>query len=183
MLNDNIIPVEVIENKIFLIRGKKVMIDADIAELYGVTTKKLNQQVKRNRERFPGDFIIQLDLQEKLEVVTNCDHLKKLKYSPNLPFAFTEHGVIMLAAILNSSRAVEASVHVVRAFVRLREILSTHKELAEKVKQLELTIEKHDEQIIAIFEAINQLLKPPPVPKRKMGFEVREKRVSYKSNK
>ncbi len=181
MNSKQILAVEVIENKIFLIRGKRVMIDSDIAKLYGVTTKKLNQQVKRNRERFPDDFMIQLNLLEKLEVVTNCDHLKNLKYSPNLPFAFTEHGVIMLAAVLNSSRAVETSVLVVRAFIRLREILAAHKELAEKMKQLESKIEKHDKQIIAIFEAINQLLAPPMVPKKKMGFEVRERRVSYKS--
>ena len=180
MNNVQSIPIEVIENKIFLIRGQKVMIDRDLAELYGVATKRLNEQVKRNRERFPVDFMFQLTIGEKSELVANCDRFNSLKHSTSLPYAFTEHGAIMLASILNSQRAVEASVYVVRAFVRLREILSTHKELAQKLKDLELRIDSHDEQITSIIAAINQLLEPPPEPKRKMGFQVKEKKILYK---
>ena len=112
---DSIVPLENIESRIFLIRGHKVMIDADLANIYGVTTKRLNEQIKRNRDRFPEDFMFQLTKEEKDEVVANCDHLKKLKYSPVLPNAFTEHGAIMIATILNSPVAVQASIHVVRA--------------------------------------------------------------------
>jgi hypothetical protein len=120
-----LIPAEVIENKILLIRSEKVMLDADLPALYGVTTKRLNEQVKRNRERFPEDFMFQLSEKERAEVVANCDHLRRLKFSPNLPYAFTEHGAIMLATVLNSPVAVQASIQVVRAFVKLRQMLST----------------------------------------------------------
>jgi len=174
MIKAEIIPIKRIEKKILLIRNQKVMIDRDLAELYGVATKRLNEQVKRNKERFPFDFMFQLTLEEKSEVVANCDHLKNLKYSPNLPYAFTEHGALMLASVLNSSRAVEASIYVVRAFIRLREILLTHKELAKKLKELELKIDSHDQQIQSIFEVINQLLIPPEKPKQKIGFTIEE---------
>jgi len=174
MIKAEIIPIKRIEKKILLIRNQKVMIDRDLAELYGVATKRLNEQVKRNIERFPFDFMFQLTLEEKSEVVANCDHLKNLKYSPNLPYAFTEHGALMLASVLNSSRAVEASIYVVRAFIRLREILLTHKELAKKLKELELKIDSHDQHIQAIFDVINQLLIPPEKPKRKIGFTIEE---------
>lgn len=174
-----IIPTERIENKILLIRGQKVMLDRDLAELYGVETKNLNRQVKRNPERFPSEFMFQLILSEKIELVTNWHRFNSLKHSTVLPFAFTEYGALMLASVLNSPRAIEAGIYVVQAFVKLREILSTHKELAQKLKELEYKIETHDEQITAIFEAINQLLTPPPVTKRKIGFEVREKGVKY----
>jgi hypothetical protein len=166
-----LIPAEVIENKILLIRSEKVMLDADLAALYGVTTKRLNEQVKRNRERFPEDFMFQLSEKEKAEVVANCDHLKRLKFSPNLPYAFTEHGAIMLATVLNSPVAVQASIQVVRAFVKLRQMLSTNKELAHKLSQLERKIEKHDDEIKAIFNAIRQLMTPPETKKRKIGFQ------------
>lgn len=167
-----LIPLEVIENKILLIRNEKVMLDIDLAALYGVTTKRLNEQVKRNRERFPEDFMFQLTEIEKAEVVANCDHLKRLKFSPNLPYAFTEHGAIMLATVLNSPVAAQTSIQVVRAFVKLRQILSANKELSHKLSQLERKIEKHDEEIKAIFNAIRQLMTPPEKPKRKIGFNV-----------
>lgn len=177
-------PMENIVNKIFLISGQRVMIDADLAKLYGVTTKRLNEQVKRNKDRFPSDFMFQLTKKEKSELVANCDHLKNLKYSSSLPKAFTEHGAIMLASVLNSQRAVEASIYVVRAFIRLREILITHKELAIKLRELELKLETHDEQIAVILEAINQLLAPPESPKKRIGFTVEEKKIKYgKRNK
>lgn len=170
----SIVPYDAIERSILLLRGEKVILDADLAIFYGVTTKRLNEQVRRNRDRFPSDFMFQLTKREKEEVVANCDHLKNLKYSPNLPYAFTEHGAIMAATILNSSIAVEASIFVVRAFVKFREMISAHKELTRKLKQLEKKITGHDEDIKLVFEAIKQLMKPPEKKKRKIGFR-REK--------
>jgi len=126
-----------LEHRILLIRGHRVMLDSDLADVYGTTTKALNQAVKRNTERFPADFMFQLTQSERLEVVTNCDHLHKLKYSPVLPFAFTEHGAIMLASVLNSPIAIRASIAVVRAFIRFREVLINHKELAGRFAELE----------------------------------------------
>lgn len=130
---------ERIERRILVIRDHKVMLDADLAELYGVTTRRLNEQVKRNKDRFPGDFMFKLTRGEKVEVVANCDHLHRLKFSPALPYAFTEHGAVMLASVLNSPVAVQASIQVVRVFIRLREILATHKELARKLVELSTT--------------------------------------------
>lgn len=172
MKANKLILLEVIENKILLIRDQKVMLDSDLAQLYGVSTKRLNEQVKRNLKRFPHDFIFRLNKREKNEVVANCDHLKKLKFSSSMPYAFTEHGAIMLASVLNSSKAIETSIFVVRAFIRLRQILSTHVELAQKLKDLELKINSQDEHIRTIFEALNQLLNPPDPPKRKIGFAI-----------
>ncbi len=165
--------VQQIDSRILLIRGHRVMLDADLAEVYGTTTKALNQAVKRNRERFPAEFMFQLTRREKDEVVTNCDHLRKLKYSPNFPFAFTEYGAVMLASVLNSPIAVQASIVVVRAFIRLREILSTHKELARKLKELENRIEGHDEEITALFDAIRELMESPEKPSKQIGFHAR----------
>ena len=119
-----------VEQSILLIRGHRVMLDADLARLYGVSTKRLNEQVKRNGSRFPKDFMFRLTAKERNEVVANCDHLQHLKFSSTLPHAFTEHGTIMLASVLNSRRAVEVSVFVVRAFVKLREKLSVHRKVA-----------------------------------------------------
>lgn len=170
MKSQRIVPAERIESCILLIRSHKVMLDSDLAELYQVSTKRLNEQVKRNRDRFPADFMFRLTAEEKAEVVANCDHLKKLKFSPTLPYAFTEHGAVMLASVLNSPTAVEASIQVVRAFVRLREILATHKELARKLSELETRIEAHDEGIAALFDAIRQLMEPPGKPQRRIGF-------------
>lgn len=144
------------------------MLDADLAKLYGVTTKRLNEQVKRNRERFPADFMFQLSEQEKTKVVAICDHLARLKFSPVLPYAFTEHGAIMAASVLNTPRAVEMSVFVVRAFVRLRQILASHAGLARKLAELE---KKYDAQFKVVFDAIRELMTPPePRKKRPIGF-------------
>ena len=173
------IPDERIEKTILLIRGQKVIINADFAELYGVTTKRLNEQVRRNRSRFPEDFIFQLTTEEKSEVVANCDHLSKLKFSKTLPYAFTEHGAIMAASILNAPRAIEASIFVVRAFVKLREMLATHKELAQKYLELEQRLEDHDEHIQTIFNAIRQLMTTTESPRKKIGFTAREKQKAY----
>jgi len=166
-----LVKVGIIQQRILMIRGEKVILDADLAEAYGVTTKALNQAVRRNAGRFPPDFMFRLTVEEKLEVVTNCDHLQKLKYSPVNPCAFTEHGAIMAASVLNSSKAIEVSVFVVRAFVQLREIIAGHKELAHKIAQLERKLGDHDEQIMVLFEAIKQLMDPnPPPKKRRIGF-------------
>jgi hypothetical protein len=152
-----LIPVEVIEQRILLIRGQRVMLDADLAGLYGTTTKRLNEQVKRNRGRFPEDFMFQLTKKEKAEVVAICDHLAKLKFLPVLPNAFTEHGAIMVASVLNTKRAIQVSVFVVRAFVKLREMLSTHKELAHKLAVLERKLQNHDESIRSLVAAIREV--------------------------
>lgn len=166
-----VVKVGQIQQRILLIRGEKVIIDADLAEAYGVPTRRLNEQVKRNSRRFPHDFMFQLTGGEKAEVIANCDHLEKLKFSKSLPFAFTEHGAIMAASVLNSPQAVEVSVFVVRAFVQLREMISGHKELSQKISQLERKISEHDEQILAIVKAIKQLMGPKPPPKkRRIGF-------------
>lgn len=179
MSKKDTVNIELMENKILLIRGHKIMIDTDLAKLYGVSTKRLNEQVKRNKERFPSDFMFKLTIDEKLEPVANCDRFHSLKHSTSLPSAFTEHGALMLASVLNSPRAVEVSIFIVRAFIHLREILSTNKKLAQKLKELELKIELHDDQIAAIFQAINQLLTPPEKPKKKIGFSVEEKKIKY----
>ena len=146
------------------------MLDTDLAELYGVPTKVLNQAVKRNIERFPADFMFQLSKEEKDEVVTNCDHLATLKFSRTLPYAFTEHGALMLGNVLKSGRAIEVSLLVVRTFVQLREMLSTHKDLAAKLEALERKIGSHDQAIAGLIDAIRQLMTPPEQGKRSIGF-------------
>jgi hypothetical protein len=179
-VNQSLIVPEAVEKRILLIRGERVMIDADLAELYGVTTKALNQAVKRNQHRFPSDFMFRLTENEKQEVVTICDHLEGLKFSRSLPHAFTEHGAIMLATILNSRRAIEASIFVVRGFVRLRNLLASHKELAHKLNELEARISEHDADIQTIVRAIHQLMLPPERPRKQIGFRVEERKAVYK---
>jgi len=145
-----------------------VMVDRDLAELYGVPTKALNQAVKRNIKRFPEDFMFPLSGKETKELVTNCDRLSPLKHSSVSPLAFTEHGVTMLSSVLNSDKAIEVNIAVVRAFVRLRELMSTHKDLARKLDEMET---KHDRQFKVVFDAIRQLMKPIEKTKRRIGFE------------
>ena len=167
----SVVPVGKIENRILLIKGEKVIIDADLAEFYGVPTKRLNEQVKRNKDRFPHDFMFQLSPDEKAEVVANCDHLENLKYSRALPYAFTEHGAIMAAGVLNTSRAIEVSVFIVRAFVNLRQMVAGHKDLQRKITQIERRLTDHDEKIIELVNLIKQLLNPEPPPKkRRIGY-------------
>lgn len=158
---------EEISRRILTIRGQRVMLDADLAELYCVTTKRLNEQVKRNAKRFPEDFAFRLSAEEKTELVANCDRFKRLKHSTVSPLAFTEHGAIMAASILNSKRAVETSVYVVRAFVRMREALVEHRGLAERLDELE---RKYDAQFRVVFDAIRALMEPPTPPRRRIGF-------------
>jgi hypothetical protein len=160
--------VERIESRILLLRGHKVMLDRDLAVVYGTTTKALNQAVRRNADRFPADFMFQLTRQEKHGVVTDCDHLRRLKFSPALPYAFTEHGAVMLASVLNSPGAVQASIQVVRAFIRLREILATSRELARKLAELQ---QKYDKQFKAVFDAIRELMAPPKKERKQIGFQ------------
>ena len=169
------IPIKRIERLIFLIHGQKVMLDSDLARIYGVTTARLNQQVKRNPDRFPSDFMFQLTQEEfdgvMLQSATsNTGRGGRRK----LPYAFTEHGAIMLATVLNSSIAVRASLQVVRAFVRLREMLASNAVLAHKLAELERRVEGHDQAIRNLFEAIRQLLAQPPLKRRPIGFHVRE---------
>jgi hypothetical protein len=150
-----------------LIRGHRVMLDADLAEVYGVTTKAFNQAIKRNAERFPEDFVFRLSAEEKRELVTNCDRFARLKHSTVVPLVFTEHGAIMAAFVLNSPRAIEASVYVVRAFVKMREVLATHKELARRLNEME---GKYDRQFKVVFDAIRALMEPPVKPRRRIGY-------------
>ena len=164
------VPQEIIEQKIYLIKGQRVMIDVDLARLYEVSTKALNQAVKRNISRFPDDFMFRLNKDEKNKLVTICDRFERLKYSTVNPNVFTEQGVAMLSTVLNSERAIQVNIAIMRAFVKLRQIISTNKELALKLKQLERKIEKHDTEIHAIFEAIRQLMAPPEKPKKSIGF-------------
>ena len=178
-----LIPVEVIEERILLIRGQKVILDADLAMLYGVPTRVLNQAVRRNLKRFPEDFMFKLSQPEKDQVITICDHLKNLKYAKALPNAFTEHGAIMAASVLNTGKAIQISVFVVRAFVKLREMLSTHKELAHKLAALERKLQNHDESIRSLVVAIRQLMRPPEPenPKKRIGFLVEEPHQKWNS--
>jgi len=160
-----------IESQIHLIRGQKILLDADLAALYGVEVRALNQAVKRNKERFPPDFVIQLTAEEymalKSQTVTSKSRRGGRRYAPH---AFTEHGAIMAASVLNSPRAVEMSIYVVRAFLRLRETLATHKELAAKLSELEQRLETHDQEIVEIVKAIHVLAMPPEKPARRIGF-------------
>jgi phage regulator Rha-like protein len=168
----DLLPQEIIESKIFFIRGKRVMLDKDLAVLYGVQAKVLNQAVKRNIRRFPDDFLFQLMQEEAVELSrSQFVTLKRgynIKYSP---YAFTENGVAMLSGILNSKRAITVNIQIMRTFTKLREMLATHKDLRQKIEEME---KKYDYQFKAVFEAIKQLLEPPVKPKRKVGF-LREK--------
>ena len=161
------IPVERVENRILSIRGHRVMVDMDLAEVYGVPTKRLNEQVKRNAERFPEDFAFRLTAEEKMELVAKCDRFARLKHSTVFPLVFTEHGAIMAANVLNSRRAIEASVYVVRAFVKMREVLATHKELVRRLDAME---GRYDRQFKVVFDAIRALMEPPKIPRRRIGY-------------
>lgn len=166
-----------IEQSILLIRGEKVILDADLAHLYGVETKRLNEQVKRNSDRFPEDFVFQLTWQEAKTSRSQFATLKRGKNIKYRPYAFTEHGAIMAANVLNSPRAVQVSVYVVRAFVRLRRMLLEHKEVAAKLAELERKVGEHDEKILALIEAIRQLIAPPPDrPRNRIGFQAEAER-------
>ena len=160
-----------IERLIVTLRGRKLMIDADLAAVYGVETRALNQAVKRNLERFPEDFVFRLSAEEKSEVITNCDHLAHLKFAKSLPFAFTEHGAIMAATILNSPQAVSMSVYVVRAFILMREHLAANAAILKRLAEIDKTLLQHDSALRDIYRKLMPLLEPPPAPpKRRIGF-------------
>jgi hypothetical protein len=160
-----------VESRILLLRGHKVILDNDLAELYGVPVKRLNEQVKRNRERFPADFMFQANAEEleslKLQIATSRAGRGGRRFAP---YAFTEHGAIMAATVLNSERAVEMSVFIVRAFVRLREMVTTNEKLAAKIDELEQRLDTHDASIQDLLEAIRQLMLPEPATGRRIGF-------------
>ncbi len=171
-----LIPVEMIEKKILMIRGEKVMLDADLSELYAVETKMLVRAVKRNADRFPADFMFQLDKAEfenlRFQFGTSS-HWGGRRY---LPYAFTEQGVAMLSSVLNSERAVKVNIEIMRAFVKLRQMLASNAELARKLEEME---KKYDSQFKIVFDAIRQLMIPPEQKKKKIGFEVRERMARY----
>jgi phage regulator Rha-like protein len=162
-----------VESRILILRHQRVILDSDLAELYSVTVKQLNQQIKRNRERFPGDFMFQLTAKEdqilRSQIVTSSKRHGGRRYPP---YAFTEHGAIMAATVLNSKRAVEMSVFVVRAFVRMREMLAKNRQLAAKIDELDRRLETHDTAIQDIIDAIKELMVPEGPSKRKIGFQL-----------
>lgn len=161
---------EAIAHQIFLIRGRRVMLDTDLAKLYQVKTFRLNEAVRRNARRFPGDFTFRLNEREKTEVIANCDHLKSLKFSPYLPCAFTEQGVAMLSSVLNSERAIQVNIQIMRAFSKIREMLQVHKGLWQKIEEME---KKYDEKFRVVFRALKELLEPPEKHKPQIGFHQR----------
>ena len=164
--------VEQVEQKIFLIRGYKVMLDSDLAKLYGVPTFRLNEQVRRNIKRFPSDFMFQLTAEETKSLrsqfaISNRKGRGGRRYAP---LVFTEQGVAMLSSVLNSERAIQVNIVIMRAFVKLKQVLATHRVLARKLAELEHRLEGHDQQIQTLFEAIRQLMVPPEPPRRRIGF-------------
>jgi hypothetical protein len=167
------VPVELIERRIYFIRGQKVMLDSDLAELYQVPTFRLNEAVKRNLDRFPKDFMFQLSKDEltnwRSQIAMSNPGVKMGLRRP--PYAFTEQGVAMLSSVLNSDRAIQVNIAIMRAFVKLREIMATHKDLAHKIEALERKYGEHDQEIQVIFKAIKKLLEPPTKPTRRIGFD------------
>jgi len=182
MKNEQLLITQRIEPLILPFRGQKVIIDRDLAQIYGVKTSRLNEQVKRNKERFPEDFVFQLTREEAKIWIRSRSQFATLKRGQNikyLPYAFTEHGAIMAANVINSPLAIQMSVFVVRAFIRLREMVSTHRELSRRLAELEKRIASHDESIRTLFQAIRQLMASPEKQPKKIGFQLREKRTTY----
>ena len=182
MKNRQLLITQRIEPLILPFRDQKVIIDRDLAQIYGVKTSRLNEQVKRNKERFPEDFMFQLTREEAKIWIHSRSHFATLKRGQNikyLPYAFTEHGAIMAANVINSPLAIQMSVFVVRAFLSLREMVSTHRELSRRLAELEKSLESHDEQIRLILKAIKQLMAAPEKPPKKIGFQLKEKRSQY----
>ncbi|HVN06802.1 MAG TPA: ORF6N domain-containing protein [Bryobacteraceae bacterium] len=170
-----LVPVEVIESKILIFRGYRVMFDRDLAKLYGVPVKRLNEQVKRNLSRFPDDFMFQLTLKEANSLLRSRSQIAAMNRGRNMkyrPYAFTEHGAVMLANVLRSPVAVRASIQVVRAFVHLRQMLATNQDLARKIEGLERKVGKHDADLLAILNVLQKLMQQPPPrrPKAQIGF-------------
>jgi hypothetical protein len=175
MGKEDLVPQEIIESRIFLIKGKKVMLDRDLATLYEVTTGNLNRAVRRNLDRFPEDFMFQLTNQEVKNLIFQFG-TSRWGGTRKLPYAFTENGVAMLSSILNSKRAIQVNIQIMRTFTRLREMMTSHKDLARRLDDLE---KKYDGQFKIVFEAIRALMAPPMKPKRKIGFDLKEKQARY----
>ncbi len=173
------LPQERIEKSILLLRGLKIMLDKDLAELYGVETYNLNKAVKRNIDRFPSDFMFQLTRHEFNDLIFQFG-ISRWGGTRKLPFAFTELGVAMLSSVLNSKRAVQVNIQIMRTFSALRELLATHKDIARKMEEMEM---KYDQQFRIVFEAIRRFFKPPPASKRQIGFRIEEPKVLYKRRK
>ena len=171
VIESTMMPLQRVGMCIHEMRGQRVIVDADLAKIYGVTTKRLNEAVKRNRDRFPSDFAFQFTRQEAVGMRSQIATASKRNVR-FLPYAFTEHGAIMAATVLNSERAVEMSVFVVRAFVRLREMLSTNQQLSGKIDELERRLDTHDASIQELIEAIRELMEPPPASGRPIGFQL-----------
>ena len=176
-----LVPLDPIAQRILLIRGHRVMLDSDLAELYEVPTKRLNEQVRRNIKRFPPDFMFQLTPEEFDSLRSHFATLKtgRGQHRKYLPCAFTEQDVAMLSGVLNSNRAIDVNVAIMRAFVKLREFALTHKELSRKLNELE---KKYDAQFRVVFDAIRQLMAQPEPKKKKIGFTVRERTAQYKTH-
>jgi hypothetical protein len=170
--NDSAKSAKPLDALILTLRNQKVILDADLAEVYGVRTKALNQAVKRNRNRFPEDFMFQLDAEEKAEVVTACDHLGRLRFSPQLPYAFTEHGALQAANLLRSERAVAMSVYVIRAFVQMREQIAATAAIQKRLGEIDRKLLDHDEALVILWNQLKPLLAPAPpsLTKRRIGF-------------
>ena len=203
-MSKEVIPAEHIVRRIFYFRGEKVLLDFDPATLYGVATKALNQAVKRNRERFPDDFMFQFTTEEfrilrsqavisspqgtrSKEIMKNWSQtvtsFRKYRRTKYRPYAFTEEGIAMLPSVLKSKRALKVNTAIMRAFLKLRSVLETNRELASKFSELEQRVDKHDEEIDAILEAIRQLMAPLEKPRREIGFHVRENAPRYRATK
>jgi ATP-dependent Clp protease ATP-binding subunit ClpA len=178
---DAVVSLDRVESLILSMRGRRVILDSDLARLYGVTTKRLNEQVRRNFGRFPADFMFRLTVEEA-EALRSQNATSKAgrggrRYAP---YAFTEHGAIMLASVLNTTRAVDVSVYVVRVFVRLREMMATNREVAMKLQELDRKVAGHDEAIRSLVQAIRRLMAPPRPQRRSIGFRVEEAGPRYR---
>lgn len=176
-MSDSVIVQVNVANKIVFVRGQKVMLDFHLAELYGVETKALKRAVRRNNERFPADFMFPLNKEENENLRSQFGTLRWGEHPKYLPYAFTEQGVAMLSSVLRSKRAVQVNIEIMRAFVRLRELLTTNKKLARKLEELE---KKYDKQFAVVFDAIRKLMQPPDPPKRQIGFHVDEPKALYR---
>jgi ORF6N domain-containing protein len=182
-MSKEIIPIERVVQSIRWIRGQKVLLDSDLAALYGVTTGNLNKAVSRNRDRFPSDFMFQLSAEEAEDLIFQIGRSKGRGGRRHRPYAFTEQRIAMLSSVLNSDRAIRVNIAIMRAFVKLRQVLETNHELARKFSELERRVAKHDQEIAAILEAIRQLMAPPEKPRREIGFHVRESVARYRVRK
>ena len=167
---------EFIMSKILLIRNQKVMIDSDLAGLYGVPTKRLNEQVKRNIKRFPENFMFQLTKDEKEQLVANCDHLEKLKFSSTLPYVFTEHGTMMLGNVLNSDRAIEFSIKIVETFIKMRELLTDNLSLKLEIEDIKKKLNNHDKNIELVFSYLDEMMEKQEnkIERNQIGFKIKK---------